>query len=263
MKNSIALFVVFYPGIELFIEDFFNSVINQSCKDFDLIIVNDGWKCKNLANQYQNLHIVELPGGNSIAKNREIGINYVIKQKYRYLLLCDADDTFHPQRVESSIRALQKYDIVVNDVNIVSVDGQVMVSDYFCKSLKGNEVLDMDFILKKNSLDDRAYDVEHEESRMIMDGHDLATVHNEIGKKRAALADEMNTLAKEFIQQNYDNVLGPGVFLMLFNGMPYPILTPMMEEIVSKAPESFMNDPLVKEYVAVARSNMEKMKHHP
>ena len=120
-----------------------------------------------------------------------------------------------------------------------------------------------DFILKKNSLDDRAYDVEHEESRMIMDGHDLATVHNEIGKKRAALADEMNNLAKEFIQQNYDNVLGPGVFLMLFNGMPYPMLTPMMEEIVSKAPESFMNDPLVKEYVAVARSNMEKMNHHP
>lgn len=150
MKNSIALFVVFYPGIELFIEDFFNSVINQSCKDFDLIIVNDGWRCKNLANQYPNLHIVELPGGNSIAKNREIGINYVIKQKYRYLLLCDADDTFHPQRVESSIRSLQKYDIVVNDVNIISVDGQVVVSDYFCKSLKGNEVLDMDFILKKN-----------------------------------------------------------------------------------------------------------------
>ncbi|MCD7817068.1 MAG: hypothetical protein LUH12_10435, partial [Bacteroides sp.] len=94
-------------------------------------------------------------------------------------------------------------------------------------------------------------------------GHDLATVHNEIGKKRAALADEMNNLAKEFIQQNYENVLGPGVFLMLFNGMPYPVLTPMMEEIVSKAPESFMNDPLVKEYVAVARSNMEKMNRHP
>lgn len=132
-------------------------------------------------------------------------------------------------------------------------------------TIKGTPLNDSfnDFILKKNSLDDRAYDVEHEESRMIMDGHDLATVHNEIGKKRAALADEMNNLAKEFIQQNYDNVLGPGVFLMLFNGMPYPMLTPMMEEIVSKAPESFMNDPLVKEYVAVARSNMEKMNHHP
>lgn len=132
-------------------------------------------------------------------------------------------------------------------------------------TIKGTPLNDSfnDFIMKKNSLDDKAYDVEHEESRMIMDGHDLETVHNEIGKKRAALADEMNRLAKEFIQQNYDNVLGPGVFLMLFSGMPYPVLTPMMEEIVEKAPESFMNDPLVKEYVAAARSNMEKMNQHP
>ena len=132
-------------------------------------------------------------------------------------------------------------------------------------TIKGTPLNDSfnDFIMKKNSLDDKAYDVEHEESRMIMDGHDLETVHNEIGKKRAALADEMNRLAKEFIQQNYDNVLGPGVFLMLFSGMPYPVLTRVMEEIVEKAPEAFMNDPLVKEYVAAARSNMEKMNQHP
>jgi hypothetical protein len=41
--------------------------------------------------------------------------------------------------------------------------------------------------------------------------------------------------------------------------MPYPILTPLMKEIVDKAPESFRNDPLVREFLMVARSNMEKM----
>jgi len=150
MKNPIALFVVFYPGIESYVKEFFDSLINQSRKDFDLIIVNDGWKSKGLTTHYPDLHIVELSGSNSIAKNREIGINHIIHQNYKYLLLCDADDTFHPQRVESSIRALLKYDIVVNDVNIVSADGHVMVSDYFSKSLKEDEVLDMDFLLKKN-----------------------------------------------------------------------------------------------------------------
>lgn len=150
MKNPIALFVVFYPGIESYIKDFFDSLINQSRKDFDLIIVNDRWKSKGLTNRYPDLHIVELSGNNSIAKNREIGINHIIHQGYKYLLLCDADDTFHPQRVEYSIRTLLEYDIVVNDVNIISSDGQVMVSDYFSKSLKENEVLDIDFLLKKN-----------------------------------------------------------------------------------------------------------------
>ena len=68
-----------------------------------------------------------------------------------------------------------------------------------------------DFVVQKNSLDDRAYEVEREESRMIMDGKDLQTVHQEIQKKRDEIATEMNQLAKTFIQDNYENVLGPGV----------------------------------------------------
>ena len=57
---------------------------------------------------------------------------------------------------------------------------------------------------RKNSLDDRAYEVEREESRMIMDGKDLQTVHQEIQKKRDEIATEMNQLAKTFIQDNYE-----------------------------------------------------------
>lgn len=150
MKNPIALFVTFYPGIDPFVIEFFDSVMNQTRRDFDLIIVNDGWDSKGLTSQYQDLHIVELSGRSSIAENREIGINYVISHNYEYLVLCDADDTFHPNRVETSIHALQNYDVVVNDVNIISTEGNVLVSDYFSKSLAGNEPLDINFILRKN-----------------------------------------------------------------------------------------------------------------
>ena len=69
----------------------------------------------------------------------------------------------------------------------------------------------------------------------------------------------MNKLVKTFIQDNYENVLGPGVFLMLCNGFPYPLMTPLIEEIVDDAPDSFKNHHLVKEYVEAARANMEKM----
>ena len=117
-----------------------------------------------------------------------------------------------------------------------------------------------EFVMKKNSLDDRAYEVEHEESRMIMDGKDLQTVHEEISRKRQALSDEMNSLAKTFIQENYENVLGPGVFIMLGSGMTYPLLTPLMEEIISDAPDVFKNNFMVKAYVDAARENMERMK---
>ena len=116
-----------------------------------------------------------------------------------------------------------------------------------------------DFVGKKSSLDDRAYEVERMESRMIMDGHSMDVVEMEINKEREKLTSEMNDLVKTFIQENYENVLGPGVFLMLCNGFPYPLLTPLMEEIVDKAPDSFKNHSLIKEYVEVARENMQKM----
>ena len=116
-----------------------------------------------------------------------------------------------------------------------------------------------EFITKKTSLDDRAYEVEREESRMIMDGVDLDTIHREIDSKRKAISEEMNELAKSFIQENYDNVLGTGVFIMLCNSMPYPVLTPMMEEVVNKAPESFLNHPIIKELLVIAKDNRQRM----
>ena len=116
-----------------------------------------------------------------------------------------------------------------------------------------------DFVTKKSSLDDRAYEVERLESRMIMDGKPTEVVEKEINAERESLSKEMDELVKTFIQDNYENVLGPGVFLMLCNGFPYPLMTPVMEEIVDNAPSSFKNQVLVKEYIEIARKNMEKI----
>lgn len=117
-----------------------------------------------------------------------------------------------------------------------------------------------DFVAKKTSLDDRAYELERMESRMIMDGMKPDEIQRELMKEHDKLTDEMNTLAKTFIQANYNNVLGPSVFIMLCNTFPYPVITPLIEEIVDAAPDNFRNHPIVKEYLAVARSNMEKLK---
>lgn len=116
-----------------------------------------------------------------------------------------------------------------------------------------------DFLTKKNSLDDQAYEVERLESRMIMDGEDPLTIQSEINKKRKDLSDQMDKLVKDFIEANYENVLGPGLFVMC-SGRPYPFLTPLMEEVLGNAPESFKSNYTVKEYVSVARSNMEKLR---
>ena len=116
-----------------------------------------------------------------------------------------------------------------------------------------------DFVDKKNSLDDRHYEVERMESRLIMDGISLNEVEKEITKEREKLMKELDELVKSFIQENYENVLGPGVFMMLCNAFPYPVMTPLLEEIIGNAPESFKNHDLIREYIRVASENMEKL----
>ena len=116
-----------------------------------------------------------------------------------------------------------------------------------------------DFVDKKNSLDDRHYEVERMESRLIMDGMSLNEVEKEITKEREKLMNELDELVKSFIQENYENVLGPGVFMMLCNAFPYPVMTPLLEEIIGNAPESFKNHDLIREYIRVASENMEKL----
>lgn len=129
-------------------------------------------------------------------------------------------------------------------------------------TVKGTPLNDAfyEFVMKKNSLDDQAYEVERLESRMIMDGKDPIDIQAEISAKQSEISSSMDSLAKTFIKNNYENVLGPGLFLMICNGLPYPVITPMMEEVLDGAPESFKNNATIKEFVSVARSNMEKLR---
>lgn len=140
-----------------------------------------------------------------------------------------------------------------------NIDIQIDNARITVKGTPLNEKL-YDFVAKKSSLDDRAYEVERMESRMIMDGESMEVVEKEVNAEREKISTEMDALVKAFIQENYENVLGPGVFLMVCNGFPYPLLTPLMEEIVDEAPESFKNHELIKEYIEVARENVEKLR---
>ena len=62
----------------------------------------------------------------------------------------------------------------------------------------------------------------------------------------------INRHETNFIVENFDNVLGPGVFMMMTSGYPYPVLTPQIEDIMSKATKKFKDDPYVKQYYQTA-----------
>ena len=69
------------------------------------------------------------------------------------------------------------------------------------------------------------------------------------------LSEQEDKLVTTFVTDNFDNVLGPGVFFMVTIGNPYPELTPWIEDIWSKATDKFKNDPYVKDYYEKAQEN--------
>lgn len=117
------------------------------------------------------------------------------------------------------------------------------------------------FIEQQKSISSRAEDLSHRESQMIMDGKDPEEIQRMVHVEREKLSDEMTKLINGFITGNYDNVLSTGVFMILCSNMPYPIMTSQIEEILSKAPDSFKNHPFIKEFVAAAEENMQRMKY--
>ncbi len=115
------------------------------------------------------------------------------------------------------------------------------------------------FIRRKNRLDNAMAELPRKESQMIMDGVDEDIIMVRLNDEAARLAVQHDRLVTNFITSNFDNVLGAGVFMILTSGYPYPVMTPQIEEIMSKATPYFKNDVYVRNYIKAAEENMEQM----
>lgn len=138
---------------------------------------------------------------------------------------------------------------------VVVEQGDIMIRiDDASQKVSGsplNELL-YDFIDKHNQLDNRMNELSHRESQMLLDGIDEQEINEQLSVEAAIIAQQEDSLVTHFIIDNFDNVLGPGVFMMMTSGFRYPVLTPQIEEIMSKATDTFRNDPYVSEYYRVA-----------
>ena len=109
------------------------------------------------------------------------------------------------------------------------------------------------FIQRKTQLDARMAELPHLEAKMIMNGTDYNEIMYELSKQSKELSDENDQLITRFIRANYNNVLGPGIFMILTSSLPYPILTPQIEEILTHATPYFLGHPYVKKYIEEAK----------
>ena len=149
--NKVSFLTTVFPKNEKYLYDFFNSLKNQTYQNFDIVVINDGYKkFDKIKDDFsQNLNIIEVQYSNTPAKNKEYGINYCIDQKYDVLIFGDSDDYFQNNRVKKSLEFLNKADVVVNDLSLFNKNG-VFKKNYMSHRINNLDIIDIEFIKDKN-----------------------------------------------------------------------------------------------------------------
>lgn len=117
-----------------------------------------------------------------------------------------------------------------------------------------NETL-FDFMNRYNRLVSRAEELKHEQAQAIMNGEDMEQVNRRLNAEAARIVETEDSMVTAFVVENEDNILGPGIFYMITENMAYPLLTPQIEEILSKTSDKFKNDAFVSTFYAHAIEN--------
>lgn len=139
------------------------------------------------------------------------------------------------------------------DINVKLDDAQQIVS-----GTPLNDKL-FKFFKKYQQLQNQQMELVHKHDQAIMNGSDMELVTRKLNEEAIQLADQEDKLVTSFVTENFDNVLGPGVFFMVTMRNQYPMLSPWIEDIMSKATEHFKNDPYVKDYYQKAQENEQIM----
>ena len=169
---------------------------------------------------------------------------------------------FHFNGILDTVRMANLFMDDQSIMPVVLEEGEIVIKlDNAAQSVGGTPLNDKlyKFIDKHKQLDNRMSELSHKQSQMMLEGVDELTINEHLNAEAEKIAAEEDKLVTSFIVENFDNVLGPGVFMMITSGFNVPVLTPQIEDIMSKATEKFKNDPYVKEYYQVASENMAKM----
>ena len=174
----------------------------------------------------------------------------------------DSCEVVHGQfRFAGLLDTIRMANLFMDDKSIMPIvleKGEISIRiDNAKQVVSGTPMNDLlyEFIDFHNQLDNQMNELYHKENQMLLDGIDEQTINRQLSVEAAVIAQREDSLVTHFIVDNFDNVLGPGVFMMMTSGYPYPVLTPQIEEIMSKATGKFKSDPYVKEYYQVAQEN--------
>ena len=169
---------------------------------------------------------------------------------------------FHFAGLLDTVRMANLYMDDESIMPVVLEEGDIVIKiDNASQTVGGTPLHDSlyHFIDRHNQLTSRMNELSHRQSQMLLDGIDEETIDRELSIEAAQIAQQEDSLVTNFIVDNFENVLGPGVFMMITSQYRFPVLTPQIEYIMSKATKTFKNDSYVREYYQAAQENEQRM----
>lgn len=103
-----------------------------------------------------------------------------------------------------------------------------------------------DFLEKHDRLNNQMRELDHRYSQMLLDGVDEDEINRTLTMESSVIVQQEDSLVSDFVVENFENVLGPFVFIQMSSSVP------QIEHIMSKAPESFKRRADVEEFYKIA-----------
>ncbi len=152
------LFSIIVPvyKVEVYLEECILSVLNQTCEDWEMILVDDGSPdecpviCDKYAGEYKNISVIHKKnGGLSSARNRGIE-----KSTGEYIVFLDSDDVLLPNALKNISGALKKKpDVLITEMyNTSDVHAQIVNHEKYIKPEQTDKKSVIHFVFAKEDL---------------------------------------------------------------------------------------------------------------
>lgn len=178
----------------------------------------------------------------------------------------DSCDVVHGQfSFSGTIDTVRMANIFMDEESVIPLvleGGDIVIKlDNTQQTVSGTPLNDklFKFFNKYNQLKNQEAELVHRHDRAIMNGKDMNAVNARLSAESDRLSQQEDQLVTNFVTDNFDNVLGPGVFFLVTIGNEYPMPDAWIEDIMSKATDKFKNDPYVKDYYEKAQDNQQIM----
>src|SRR5690349_6133769 len=122
---QIQIVTYIYPNAMAYLSQLAKSIRDQTLNNFGLILFNDGVDAPEQYFNDLNIPVKVVAASGSPLEIRFSSLETLRTDEASFFIFQDADDQMSQNRVEVVCQKLSKYDLVVNDLNLIDENGNL------------------------------------------------------------------------------------------------------------------------------------------